>query len=160
MNVLLFPSLFRQIVNRLLANGECLLGNETIEIDFKLVIEAQPLINLIKDVPGELPANLLLLSLHFDHVFFGHVLVNLIIKLDVFSIKLNVEQSQLFDTLSLQLRNNPVVEFFHFSTIVSVSSANFHDLEISCKSVNIVWRPNIGLNLAFIRPFFIGRSPE
>ena len=139
MNVLLFPSLLRQIVNRLLANGECLLSNEAIEIDFKLVIEAQPLINLIKDVPGELPANLLLLPLHFDHVFFCHVLVNLIIKLQIFTVKLNIEQSQLFNTLSLQLRNNPVVEFFHFSAVVSVSSTNSHDLEVSCESVNIVW---------------------
>lgn len=130
----------------MLANCQSLFRNEAVKVDFELIVEAETLVYLIKNLPGKLPSDLLLSPFHLNHVFFLHVLVNLIMELDILPVEFNIELVQLVPALVLQFFDNVAVEFTHFSSIISISRTNFHYFQIFRKSFDIAWGPYVGVN--------------
>ena len=63
---------------------------EAVEVSFELVIQAQSLIYLIENLPGEFPADVFLYFLYFDYIFSGHVAMGLTVRLIIIPIEFGV----------------------------------------------------------------------
>ena len=64
--------------------------------------------------------------------------MNLIMQLYILSIKLNIELLKLPSALRLEFSDDFIIILIHFSSVVSVARADFHNFEIFRESFNIV----------------------